>query len=241
MEQHQIDEHITHGAWRGLEAVALQIVDAAERASGLRMSPVLGGGTRLMLALRHRLSDDIDLFIRDPQWIGYLTPRLNDEVGSQVLRFEESSDFLKLTYETGEIDFIVRMSLLGAEPQSSELSAFRLEPVSEVLAKKLFYRGWALAARDLYDWWAICQWAPAEIDQARLGALLSGRVDLIDRALQALPESTTARAQWHAIRAVHKPPIEEASQLMRQRLKDYTREASAAGGSTPPLGRPRGG
>lgn len=74
MEQQQIDEHITHGAWRGLETLALQIVDSAERGSGLRMAPVLGGGTRLMLALRHRLSDDIDVFIRDPQWIGYLTP-----------------------------------------------------------------------------------------------------------------------------------------------------------------------
>jgi hypothetical protein len=236
MEQQQIDEHITHGAWRDLEALALKIVESAERGSGLRMAPVLGGGTRLMLALRHRLSDDIDLFIRDPQWIGYLTPRLNDEVGNQVLRFEESSDFLKLSCETGEIDFIVRMSLLGDAPQSSALSAFQLEPVAEVIAKKLFYRGWALTARDLYDWWAVHQWDPEQIDSARFGGLLKGREEIVDRALQALPDSSAGRAQWGGIRAVHKPAIEGVSGVMRERLQDYVRAASA---SVPVPAKPR--
>jgi hypothetical protein len=146
-----IEEYIARGPWRQLEAAALKVVDMAERAGGRQMSPVLGGGTRLMLALRHRLSDDIDLFIRDPQWIAYITPRLNDEVGALAQSYDEASDFLKLRHPAGEIDFIVRMSLLGEPPQRSELCAFMLEPVAEVLAKKLFYRGWALTPRDLYD------------------------------------------------------------------------------------------
>lgn len=73
-----IQHHKTAGAWRVLEKLAVEIVnDAAENAKS-DFKPVLGGGTRLMLAMAHRISDDIDLFIRDPQWIGYLTPRLND-------------------------------------------------------------------------------------------------------------------------------------------------------------------
>jgi hypothetical protein len=219
--QAQIDEHIASGSWRQLEITALAVISAAERASGQRMQPVMGGGTRLMLALRHRISDDIDLFIRDPQWIGYLTPRLNDDVGQGTVAYDESSDFLKLRYPSGEVDFIVRMSLLGGEPQPSDMSVFPLEPVSEVLAKKLFYRGWALTARDLFDWWAIRELMPTEIDAAEFGSLLRGRVAAIDMALQALPRAGGARQRWDAIRAERKPTIEEAAAEMRRELGRY--------------------
>ena len=53
------------GSWRRLAAFAHTLVLDAEAQAGTRMSPLLGGGTRLMLALQHRISHDIDLFIRD--------------------------------------------------------------------------------------------------------------------------------------------------------------------------------
>ena len=96
------------------------------------------GGTRLRLALGHRISRDIDPFIRDPQWIGFLSPRLNDRAGDRVEGYEEEATFLKLKFFEEEIDFIIRMSLTGLPPESSEKSVFPLEPVSEVLDKKLF-------------------------------------------------------------------------------------------------------
>ena len=79
----QITSHCETGSWRRLEQVALALVrDASERA-GPPLRPLLGGGTRLMLALQHRISHDIDLFIRDPHWLGYLSPRLNDRFENQ--------------------------------------------------------------------------------------------------------------------------------------------------------------
>jgi hypothetical protein len=34
-----------------------------------------GGGTVLMLRYRHRRSKDIDIFVPDPQHLGYVSPR----------------------------------------------------------------------------------------------------------------------------------------------------------------------
>lgn len=48
---------------------------------------------------------------------------------------------LKLRFVNGEIDFIVAMSLLNLPNQSKPGIPFELEPIAEVLAKKLFYRG----------------------------------------------------------------------------------------------------
>ena len=63
------------GSWRGLEQRPLAMIADAQQHAGAVFEPLLGGGTRLMLALEHRISNGIDRFIRDPQWIGYLTPR----------------------------------------------------------------------------------------------------------------------------------------------------------------------
>jgi len=101
------------GSWRGLVRVAFEMVRDAEQRAGVAMHPKLGGGTRLVLAFDHRISDDIDLFIRDPQCIGDLTPRLNDRFESLARGYEELASSLKLRLPHGEIDFIVSMSLLG--------------------------------------------------------------------------------------------------------------------------------
>jgi hypothetical protein len=43
------------------------VSDAEASAESGRLSPLLGSGTQLMLEFGHRISRDIDLFIRDPQ------------------------------------------------------------------------------------------------------------------------------------------------------------------------------
>lgn len=55
-----IQAHKESGSWRALEAVAFQMVQDAEKAAKSDMRAALGGGTRLMLSLSHRISDDID-------------------------------------------------------------------------------------------------------------------------------------------------------------------------------------
>ncbi len=71
-----------------------------------------------MLALNHRISNDIDLFIRDPQWIGYLSPRLNANVEGLTCAYEETAVSLKLRFTEGEIDFIVAAPLLQLPEES---------------------------------------------------------------------------------------------------------------------------
>ena len=56
----------------------MQIVDSVER-SGQRFDDwSFGGGTVLMRRFRHRVSKDVDIFVPDPQYLGYVSPRLND-------------------------------------------------------------------------------------------------------------------------------------------------------------------
>ncbi len=94
--QEDILRHKQSGSWRSLENLALQMIADAQHHAGAQFSPQLGGGTRLMLALEHRISDDIDLFIRDPQWIAYLTPRLNDRFEAGLHGYDENAVSLRM-------------------------------------------------------------------------------------------------------------------------------------------------
>lgn len=97
MRQEEIRHFRERGSWRTLLALAQEMTADAERhAGGVKLNAQLGGGTRLMLALNHRISNDIDLFIRDPQWIGFLTPRLNDRFERDLQGYEEDATCLKL-------------------------------------------------------------------------------------------------------------------------------------------------
>lgn len=196
----EMERWLGSGSWKSLEERAAKIVtDAEASAAGGRMSPLLGGGTRLMLDLAHRISRDIDLFIRDPQWIGLLSPRLNDQLGDSVEGYEEDATFLKLKFSEGEIDFTVRMSLTGLPPESSEKSLFLLEPLEEVLAKKLFYRGAYLAPRDLFDWSCLGSRQPETLDMERVAQVIRPRLDSIRQSLERMESSPSARKTWEQI------------------------------------------
>ncbi|MGH8563957.1 MAG: nucleotidyl transferase AbiEii/AbiGii toxin family protein [Gammaproteobacteria bacterium] len=67
-----------------------------------------GGGTALILHCEHRRSKDIDIFLRDPQYLTALSPRLNDHTEALTGRYVEQSNFLKLIFDGGEVDFIIR-------------------------------------------------------------------------------------------------------------------------------------
>jgi hypothetical protein len=56
---------------------ALSLVDQIARSGVAAPFWTFGGGTVLMLRYRHRRSKDIDIFVPDPQYLGYVTPRLN--------------------------------------------------------------------------------------------------------------------------------------------------------------------
>ncbi|MFT4180237.1 MAG: hypothetical protein QM612_12395, partial [Thermomonas sp.] len=164
---------------------------------------------------------DIDLFMRDPQWIGYISPRLNDRVEAVVAGYEEAADFIKLSLPDGEIDFIVRGSLLGLPDETSNETRLPLEPVAEVLAKKLFYRGSALTPRDLFDWWAVENMKPELVQEAQMGRLLESKRQGILNALDLLPRSAAAAKLWDGILAPDKPDMADVAAWGQDALGRY--------------------
>lgn len=82
--------------WRGLFRRALAIIDAANADQPLRLPWSFGGGTVLMLQYRHRVSRDVDIFLADPQWLGHLSPRLNDKASALTSDYVEQANFVKL-------------------------------------------------------------------------------------------------------------------------------------------------
>lgn len=217
--------HRKEGAWHKLASIASKIVGDAGKTAGSSLHAVLGGGTRVMLALNHRVSDDIDLFIRDPQWIGYLSPRLNAYVEGLTGDYEEAAASLKLRFAEGEIDFIVAAPLLQLPEESSSETVFPLEPIAEVLAKKLFYRGWQLTPRDLFDWWAIETKASNAVPKAKLSELLRTKFDDISTALDAMGQSSRAAELWDAVQAPNKPRLDQTLKWGIGQLAQYRKLA----------------
>jgi len=118
----------------------------------------LGGGTVLMMEYRHRLSKDIDIFLPDPQLLGYFSPRLNDVIDADVEHYNEQAEYIKLIYEDGEIDFIIAKPLL--RKTCKFLSMFDTdipcEHPLEIIAKKITYRSESFAVRDFFDLATVC-------------------------------------------------------------------------------------
>lgn len=132
---------------------AMQIVDAAG-APGTRFDDwSFGGGTVLMRRFRHRVSKDVDIFVPDPQYLGYVSPRLNDTAESLTSRYLETAISVKLYFPEGEIDFIASAPLTE-KPTAQETVLGRrvdVETTAEIIAKKVWHRGRDFTARDLFD------------------------------------------------------------------------------------------
>ena len=143
---------------------------------------------------------------------------------SMVSGYDEGATSLKLRLPHGEIDFIVSMSLLGLPNEASADCAFALEPVAEVLAKKLFYRGWALTPRDLFDWRMIETKLPPSVTHAPLIAkLVARRIDQIHAALVGMDQSAKAQLVWAGIRAPELPDFHETIQWAQAQLIEFRR------------------
>lgn len=141
------------GAWKGLFAHALALID--DVASHGRVEPfwTFGGGTVLMLRYRHRRSKDIDIFFPDPQHLGYVTPRLSARAEAISPDYVEEAGHVKLIRPEGEIDFVAAPNLTAPAYETWRIARreVRVETSAEIVAKKMWHRGDAVAARDLFD------------------------------------------------------------------------------------------
>lgn len=157
--------------WQPLFSSALTILDAAGATLG-DFPWSFGGGTVLMLKYRHRYSRDIDIFLRDPQFIGHVSPRLSPAAEAVTDDYEEAGEFVKLRLQGGEIDFIAT-GWLTPDPYRLESIMGRnvnVETPAEIVGKKVRYRASTFKARDLFDFAIVAERAPEQI--ARMSSLL---------------------------------------------------------------------
>ncbi len=181
-------------SWEGLLSTALAILDDIEAQGHGAPDIVLGGGTVLMMRMHHRLSKDIDIFLRDVQWLARLTPRLNDHVAGLVRDYSEQANSVKLVLSQGDIDFVVAGSVTGVAPNETlefHGRAIMLEATEEILAKKLFFRAALLKPRDVFDLVAASEMFPTAA-RAAVEASRSRREAQLNR-LKALAASPPAQ------------------------------------------------
>ena len=107
--------------WETLFARALALIDSVAKSAPPLSDWSFGGGTVLMRRYRHRFSRDIDIFVSDPQYLGYLSPRLNSDAESMTSDYTEDARFIKLRFPEGEIDFVASAPLLCHRVAASDL------------------------------------------------------------------------------------------------------------------------
>lgn len=134
----------------------------------------------MRLFLDHRESKDIDIFVTDPYAIGSLSPRLNGTTEALTGDYSEMSNFLKLRFPEGEVDFIVAARLVEDVPFVERVVRGRtvnVETPIEIVAKKCFYRADHFTARDIFDLAVLIHDEPEAVER-HSGILLAKRADL---------------------------------------------------------------
>jgi len=153
------------GVWQTLLPHAFALVDKIARRGIPDPFWTFGGGTVLMLRHRHRVSKDIDIFVPDPQYLGFVTPRLNDSAEGISQDYVEGPAYVKLLRPEGEIDFVASPNLKTQAFKEWTLLGrkVRVETSAEIVAKKLWHRGDRAAARDLFDLALVIEREPANL------------------------------------------------------------------------------
>lgn len=143
--------------WRRLFHIAVDLIDQLRgNAGGYDFEWSFGGGTAMMIQIGHRESHDIDIFLDDPQLLGFIDP------SRSRLRFDlvpsdyqgDGLRFQKFAFENvGEIDFIVACALTPTpfEIREVEGRTVHLETIPEIITKKVYYRGSEAKPRDIFD------------------------------------------------------------------------------------------
>jgi len=107
--------------WETLFLRALDLIDSVGDAGIALHDWSFGGGTVLMRRHHHRFSKDIDIFVPDSQYLGFLTPRLNGKAEALTTSYIEQANSLKLIFPEGEIDFVASAPLTAKPSVAEEL------------------------------------------------------------------------------------------------------------------------
>ena len=157
-----------------------------------------------MLRAEHRDSKDIDLFVMDPQLLGYLSPRLAAEEVWYADDYVEATNMLKLKYPEGEIDIIVAgaVSEVKTDIYTFEGTEIRMEHPVEIILKKLCYRDAGFKPRDIFDTAVVLHDHGDEL-RAQLHLVSKSKAALLERItsmpqtyLEAAMEELDIRPEW---------------------------------------------
>lgn len=165
--------------WETLFGRALDLIDSVATSTHPLEHWSFGGGTVLMRRHRHRFSKDVDIFIEDPQYLPYLSPRTNAKAEALTGHYIEQQGFLKLVFPEGEIDFVVAGPLIRNPHQIEALMGreVRVERSAEIVAKKVWHRGPEFTARDIFDLAMVAEREPAAIEEIK--PILQSRAKVI--------------------------------------------------------------
>lgn len=211
--------------WPELFDMAMATIDQAN-GQGIGMHYwSFGGGTALMLQIKHRESHDIDLFIDDAQYLPYLNPETQGyDLALAPSDYEtDGTRALKIVFDgVGEIDFICCDPVTEEPFVVSEIRgrSVKLETPAEILAKKVVFRGSHLQPRDMFDIAAVAQSMGADyvIDAcSKFPAACQEALRVSERMSPRLVEAVIAKLL-----------VEKGFQALQSRAQMITKEILAA-------------
>jgi hypothetical protein len=203
--------------WEKLFSCALILID--EIALHGRPDPfwTFGGGTVLMLRYAHRHSKDVDIFVPDPQSLGFVTPRLSSVAEGLTADYSETTEYVKLFMPEGEIDFVASPNLTspGFEIHTIMGRPVRVETSVEIIAKKLWHRGHKITGRDIFDFALVAEKEPESLMQNAHFMVRYAREIL----LQLTDRYDPLRTQFEAVEAISfHPTFDSACDTLRKSL-----------------------
>ncbi len=207
--------------WETLFERALVLIDDAQGLGLPVQEWTFGGGTVLMRRHHHRLSKDVDIFINDPQFINYLTPRLNNVAESLTRDYIEEHNYVKLIFPEGEIDFVAAPTITTAPTTREEILGrpFLVETSAEIIAKKIWHRGDSFKGRDILDTAMVAEREPAELSQ--IAPILEGRRDVILARIEKHGDSL--REEFTALDVLdYRRSYDECVEIVRRVLASMT-------------------
>ena len=203
--------------WETLFLRALELIDSVSYAGITLEDWSFGGGTVLMRRHHHRLSKDIDIFIPDPQYLGYLSPRLNTRADTLTTKYFEQANSLKLIFPEGEIDFVASAPLTEDPTVTEDLFGrqVEIETSAEIVAKKVWHRAADFTARDIFDLAMVAEKEPRAL--WKIEPVLGDRRDTV---LQRIASQDAALRQTFAELEVldYRRSFDECIALVRKAL-----------------------